>query len=116
MPKTAEEIRALQTELELLLQKHGLITFRWPEGKELSAEQVSRGGENTCFTMGFDGDLYYVFWPLPDVGEKHIRWNNARRRGFDRIVKRQKFWTVFDDYCRICFMSLEPPPKTPNGK
>jgi hypothetical protein len=107
MPKTKEQIKALQSELEQLFERHRLTDFAWHEGRELTPEQIAKGGENTCFTMGFDGDVYYVFWPLPDIGEKHIRWNNARRKEFDRIVKRHGFWTEFDDYYRLCFMSLE---------
>ena len=111
MPKTEQQVKALQRELEELFAKHNLTCFAWRDGKELTAEQIAQGGEKTYFTMGFDEGLYYVFWPLPDVGEKHIRWNNARRREFDRIVKRHGFWTEFDDYSRICFMSLETVPR-----
>jgi hypothetical protein len=112
MPKTDVQVQALKDELQAWLAKHGFTAYAWHDGKDLTEEQVARGGEKTYFTMGFDEDLYYVFWPLPDVGEKHIRWSNARRREFDRIVAKHRFWTEFDDYTRICFMSVEPKPHT----
>jgi hypothetical protein len=101
MPKTDAEVAAPKNDLEALFAKDDLTYFGWHEGDELTEEQIAHGGEKTYFKMGSDEALYYVFWPHPDDGQEHIRWNNARRREFDRIVAKHRFWTEFEEYTRI---------------
>lgn len=107
MPKTRQQVAALKQELAELFTKHNLTRFVWHKGNDFAAEDSNK----VYFTMGFDKGLYDVFWPPPDAGKKKIRWNNARRGEFSRIVKRHGFWIEFDDYNTVCFFRIEPVPK-----
>jgi hypothetical protein len=57
--------------------------------------------------MGLDGELYRMFWPLPDIDPKDIMRSRSLRMTFDGIVKKCGFWTEFEEYYRVCFMALE---------
>jgi hypothetical protein len=109
--KTDKQVKALQAQLEKFFKRHGLHDFAWHEGSELTKEQKARGGEKTYFRMGFDGDLYHVFWPLPDVGAEHLLHNRSLRKTFDGIVEKHGFWVEFEEYYRICFMEIEADEK-----
>jgi hypothetical protein len=107
MPKTDQQVAALKRDLEQFFAKHGLATFAWLEGSDVTEEQAARGGEKTYFRMGFDEDIYHVFWPLPDIEAKQIMRFRSLRRTFDDIVVKHGFWTEFEEYYRLCFMSRE---------
>jgi len=109
--KTEKEVKALQAQLEQFFKGYALNDFAWFEGSELTEDQKANGGEKTYFKMGFDGDLYHVFWPLPDVNAKLILHNRSLRKTFDGIVEKHGFWIEFEEYYRICFMSIEPQKK-----
>jgi hypothetical protein len=108
MPKTEEQVAALKHHIETFFARYGLTTFAWLEGEELTAEQVAQGGEKTYFKMGFDSEVYKMFWPLPDIEAKEIMRCRSLRRTFDSIVAKHGFWIEFEEYYRVCFMSLEP--------
>jgi hypothetical protein len=108
MPKTEEEVAALKRNIETFFARHGLTTFGWLEGEELTEAQSAQGGEKTYFKMGFDSEVYAMFWPLPDIDPKEIMRCRSLRLTFDGIVAKHGFWTEFEEYYRLCFMSIEP--------
>ena len=107
MPKTDQQVAALEHDLERFFSKQGLATFAWLEGSEVTEEQAKKGGEKTYFMMGFDEEIYSMFWILPDIDPKQIMRYRSLRRTFDDIVAKHGFWTEFEEYYRICFMSKE---------
>jgi hypothetical protein len=84
--KTELQVKALQSELDRLFEKHQLTGFAWHDGEDVTEEQKAEGGEKTYFKMGFDGDLYYVFWPLPAPALLSPQNKRSARSGRDRVV------------------------------
>jgi len=112
MPKNDEQVAALKRHIETFFARHGLTTFAWLEGRDVTEEQAAQGGEKTYFMMGFDSEVYKMFWPLPDIEVKEIMRSRSLRKTFDDIVAKHGFWTEFDDITRVAFMSVEDtPPK-----
>jgi hypothetical protein len=117
MPKSKAQVTALKRHIETFFEKQGLKTFAWQTGSNPTEEQLAKGGEKTYFKMGFDEEIYHMFWPLPDIEPKQIMRYRSLRRTFDDIVAMHGFWTEFEEYYRICFMSLEPaPPGSKNAE
>jgi hypothetical protein len=114
MPKTDHQVAALKHDLEQFFAKQRLTTFAWLEGRDVTEEQAAKGGERTYFMMGFDSEVYRMFWPNSDDEPKDVLRNRSLRRTFDDIVAKHGFWTEFEEYYRICFMSLEP--RNPRAK
>jgi hypothetical protein len=108
MPKSKTDVAALKRDIETFFKRHGLATFAWQEGSDLTEEQIANGGEKTYFRMGFDEEIYHVFWPLPDIDAKQMMRYRSVRKTFDDIVAKHRFRTEFEEYYRLCFMSLEP--------
>ena len=111
MPKSDEQVEALKRDIEALFARCGLGTFAWLEGSEVTPEQAAKGGEKTYFRMGFDSGVYRMFWPVSDGDAKEIVHSRSIRRTFDDIVAKHGFWTEFEEYYRLCFMSKEPARK-----
>jgi hypothetical protein len=108
MPKSDQQVAALKRDLERFFAKQGLETFAWLEGSDVTEEQAAKGGERTYFRMGFDEEIYSMFWILPDIEARQIMRYRSLRHTFDGIVAKHGFWTEFEEYYRLCFMSKEP--------
>ena len=98
--------RGLQIELQKWMETYELSgdTKWWTADEFYSGKHVDFD-EPPHLVLTFEGDLHRVIYGPPDL--PRIDWYRERRKEFDAIVERHRYWYEIEDNVTMCFMPTD---------